>query len=68
MLRLIQKILEDLGSGWMAKLAKCFCLDLAHAFAGNVKFLAHFLERMGTAILQAEAQGHGHPPGRSAGG
>ncbi len=44
----------------MAELAQRLGFDLADAFAGHAEILAHFLERAGTPVYQAEAQPQHH--------
>ena len=40
----------------MAELAQGFGLDLADPLPGHVELLAHLLQGVGSAVLQAEAQ------------
>ena len=43
-------------AGRMAHFAQGLGFDLPNAFAGDTELLAHFLQRAGKAIAQAEAQ------------
>ena len=52
----VQKILELFAAARMSKLTKRLRLNLADTFTGNVKLLAHFLQRAGTAVLQSKTQ------------
>ena len=40
----------------MPQLAQRLCLNLPDPFPGDVKFLADFLQRPGSAVIQAEPQ------------
>ena len=52
----VQEVLQLLAAGGVAELAQGLGLDLADALTGDVKFLAHFLQGTGAAVLNAEAE------------
>ena len=52
----VQEVLQLFAAGGVSQLPQSLGFDLADPFAGDVEFLAHFLQRAGTAILNAEAQ------------
>ena len=58
----VQEVLQLLAAAGVAELAQRLGLDLADALARDVELLAHFLERAGAAVLDAEAQAAGPSP------
>jgi len=51
----IQKSAQMTGTAGMAQLAKRLGLDLTNTLAGDVKLLAHLLQRAGATVVQTKA-------------